>query len=159
LDHLPPFYKFISQTYYLIRTLAGYFTFIGRLASSFKRMMILNIIGLIVGSIVLGILIKQNVVQQDVSAIELTAIIITNIMYETFLMFLMGYGLIELPRSVWLQGSLESSLLRAQMKACADFEDISEAQTSMSICVANVIRTRNEVRAGYRYRCERIFSP
>lgn len=107
--------------------------------------MILNIIGLIVGSIVLGILIKQNIVQQDVSAIELTAIIITNIVYETFLMFLMGYGLIELPRSVWLQGSLESSLLRAQMKACADFEDISEAQTSMSICVANVIRTRNEV--------------
>ena len=111
--------------------------------------MILNIIGLIVGSIVLGILIKQNIVQQDVSAIELTAIIITNIVYETFLMFLMGYGLIELPRSVWLQGSLESSLLRAQMKACADFEDISEAQTSMSICVANVIRTRNEVCTWY----------
>ena len=121
--------------------------------------MILNIIGLIVGSIVLGILIKQNIVEQDVSAIELTAIIITNIVYETFLMFLMGYGLIELPRSVWLQGSLESSLLRAQMKACADFEDISEAQTSMSICVANVIRTRNEVRRrNYRHRCKRSFS-
>ena len=108
-------------------------------------MMIPNIAGLIVGSIVLGILIKQNVVKQDISAIELTAIIITNIVYETFLMFLMGYGLIELPRSVWLQGSLSASLLRAQMKACADFSDISEAQTSMGLCVASVIKTRNEV--------------
>ena len=123
----------------------GYFTFRGRVASAFSRMMIPNIAGLIVGSIVLGILIKQNVVKQDISAIELTAIIITNIVYETFLMFLMGYGLIELPRSVWLQGSLSASLLRAQMKACADFSDISEAQTSMGLCVANVIKTRNEV--------------
>ena len=125
---------------------AGYFTFRGRVASAFSRMMLPNIAGLIVGSIVLGILIKQNIVKQDISAIELTAIIITNIVYETFLMFLMGYGLIELPRSVWLQGSLSASLLRAQMKACADFSDISEAQTSMGLCVASVIKTRNEVR-------------
>ena len=109
-------------------------------------MMIPNIAGLIVGSIVLGILIKQNIVKQDISALELTAIIITNILYETFLMFLMGYGLIELPRSVWLQGSLSGSLLRAQMKACADFSDISEAQTSMGLCVATVIKTKSEVR-------------
>lgn len=108
-------------------------------------MMIPNIAGLIVGSIVLGILIKQNIVQQDISAIELTAIIITNIVYETFLMFLMGYGFIELPRSVWMQASLDSSLLTAQMKACSDFQDISESQTLMGVCVANVIKTRNEV--------------
>ena len=124
---------------------AGYFTFRGRVASAFSRMMLPNIAGLIVGSIVLGILIKQNIVKQDISAIELTAIIITNIVYETFLMFLMGYGLIELPRSVWLQGSLSGSLLRAQMKACADFSDISEAQTSMGLCVATVIKTKSEV--------------
>ena len=108
--------------------------------------MIPNIAGLIVGSIVLGILIKQNIVKQDISAIELTAIIITNIVYETFLMFLMGYGFIELPRSVWMQASLDSSLLSAQMKACSDFKDISESQTLMGVCVANVIKTRNEVR-------------
>jgi hypothetical protein len=125
--------------------LAGYFSLFGRMLSAFNRMMLPNIVGLVVGSIVLGILISQKVVKQDASAIELTAIIITNIIYETFVMFLMGYGLIELPRSVWLQASLDSALLRAQMKACSDFKDISNAQIAIGISVANVLRTRNEV--------------
>ena len=105
----------------------------------------INIVGVIGGAIVLGALISQNIVKADASAIELTAIIITNIVYETFLMFLMGYGLIELPRSVWLQASLDSALLRAQMKACADFKDIGDAQINMGLCVANVIKTRSDV--------------
>ena len=124
---------------------SGYFTLFGRLISATFRMMTINIAGVIVGVIVLGILISQKVVSQDASAIELTAIIITNIIYETFLMFLMGYGLIELPRSVWLSASLDSALLRAQMRACADFKDISNAQISMGLCVANVIKTKNDV--------------
>ena len=124
---------------------SGYFTLFGRLISATFRMMTINIAGVIVGVIVLGILNSQKVVTQDASAIELTAIIITNIIYETFLMFLMGYGLIELPRSVWLSASLDSALLRAQMRACADFKDISNAQISMGLCVANVIKTKNDV--------------
>ena len=105
----------------------------------------INIAGVVGGAIVLGILISQKIVERDANAIELTAIIITNIVYETFLMFLMGYGLIELPRSVWLQASLEGALLRAQMKACSDFKDIGNAQISMGLCVANVIKTRSDV--------------
>jgi hypothetical protein len=85
----------------------GYFTVIGKLASAFYRMMLFNIAGLIVGVVVLGILISQKILEKDASSIELVAIIITNVMYESFLMFLMGYGLVELPRSVWLSGSLE----------------------------------------------------
>ena len=108
-------------------------------------MMIINIAGVIAGVIVFGILIGQKVVEKDASAIELVAILISNIIYETFLMFLMGYGLIELPRSVWLSASLDSALLRSQMRACADFKDISNAQITMALSVANVIKTKNEV--------------
>jgi ABC-type uncharacterized transport system permease subunit len=108
-------------------------------------MMLFNVVGLVVGVIVLGILISQNILKQDASSIELVAIILTNVMYESFLMFLMGYGLVELPRSVWLSGSLERSLLLAQMKACGDFSDISDAQITMGQSVANIIKTKNEV--------------
>lgn len=108
-------------------------------------MMLFNIAGLVVGVVVLGVLISQKILEQNAAAIELVAIIITNVLYETFLMFLMGYGLIELPRSVWQSASLERSLLLAQMRACSDFKDISDAQIYVGQSVANILKTKNEV--------------
>ena len=61
--------------------------------SSFKRMGIDNGPGLVAGVIILGILIDQKVVTSNSDALMLAAVIVTNTVYETFLMFLLGYAL------------------------------------------------------------------
>jgi hypothetical protein len=127
----------------------GYFTVLGRMASAFVRMMTINILGLIAGVVILGVLFSQKVVEQNAASVELAAIIVTNIVYETFLMFLMGYGLIELPRSVWLRASLDGALLRAQMRASSDFKDINDASTSIALTVASVLKTKTEKGASF----------
>ncbi len=61
-----------------------------------------TIVMVVAGVIILIILIKKNVVQNSsTAALQLTAVIVTNTLYESFLMFLLGYGLVEFPRNIW----------------------------------------------------------
>lgn len=113
--------------------------------SSFKRMMIDNLAGLAVGGIVLGILIGQHVVSSSSSALLLAAVIVTNTIYETFLMFLLGYALIEFPREIWNCSNLDKYLLRVQMRASSEFKSIQDAQLTMSLCVSDVLKTAKMV--------------
>ncbi len=126
----------------------GYFTVIGRVASSFKRMVIDTILGVIAGVIILAILIGQKVVPGTSSAMMLAAIIVTNCIYETFLMFLLAYGLVEFPRSVWIFSNFEQYLLKIQMKATADYKQIAEHRLSVSLEVSHVRKTADQI-AGY----------
>ena len=126
----------------------GYFTVIGRVASSFKRMVVDTILGVIAGVIILGILIGQKVVPGTSSAMMLAAIIVTNCIYETFLMFLLAYGLVEFPRSVWTFSNFEQYLLKIQMKATADYKQIAEHRLSVSLEVSHVKKTADQI-AGY----------
>ena len=41
-------------------------------------------------------------------------------------MFLLGYGLVQYPRSLWMQSDLDYFLLRTQMRASSDFKAIAE---------------------------------
>jgi hypothetical protein len=126
----------------------GYFTAIGRVASSFKRMVIDTILGVIAGVIILAILIGQKVVPGTSSAMMLAAIIVTNCIYETFLMFLLAYGLVEFPRSVWIFSNFEEYLLKIQMKATADYKQIAEHRLSVSLEVSHVRKTADQI-GGY----------
>ena len=126
----------------------GYFTVIGRIASSFYRMFVDTILGIVAGFIVLAILIGQKVMPADQSALLLASVIVTNTVYETFLMFLLAYGLVEYPRSIWNMGDLEYYLLKTQMQATSDYNDISESRIDVSLEVASVLKTEQEV-AGY----------
>ena len=132
--------------YLLFKLCAGYFTVKGRIGSSFKRMAIDNGPGLIAGVIVLGILIGQNVVTSNSDALMLAAVIVTNTVYETMLMFLLGYALIEYPREIWNSSDLEKYLLRVQMKAAAEFKDIQDSQLTVSLCVSDVLKTNKMVK-------------
>ena len=67
-------------------------------------------------------------------------------MYETFLMFLLGYGLVQYPRHLWMQSNLDYYLLRTQMRASSDFKAIGESQLNISLVVADVMKTKAEVR-------------
>ena len=75
----------------------------------------------------------------------ITQVIVTNTLYETFLMFLLGYGLVQFPKSLWMQSDLDYFLLRTQMRASIDFKSISESQLSVSLVVSDVLKTKAEV--------------
>lgn len=125
----------------------GYFTLMGRLCSSFKRMVIDTVLGLVAGLVVLGILLGQKIVPNDPNVLKLTAIVVTNTVYEGFLMFLLAYGLVEYPKSFWECSNLEHFLLRTQMKATMDYKDISIAQLEVSEQVAHVRITKEQLAA------------
>lgn len=72
-------------------------------------------------------------------------VIVTNTIYETFLMFLLGYGLAQYPRHLWMQSNLDYYLLRTQMRASAAFKAIGESQLNVSLVVADVMKTKAEV--------------
>ena len=122
----------------------GYFTVMSRFLSAGKRMLIDQTVSIVAALVVLGVLIGEKVVPADAAALELSLIIVTNIIYETFLMFLMGYGLIEFPRGLWLQGSLAHSLTRAQTIAYNDFKLLSNSQIVVGQVVANILKTKAE---------------
>lgn len=123
----------------------GYFSFGGKISSSLKRMFI-DVAGPgVVGCIILGILIGQHVVAADADALKLTAVILTNTVYELGLMFLLGYALIEYPRSLWTMSNLEKYLLNVQIRASSQFKDISDAQLNVSFVVADVLKTKSSL--------------
>jgi uncharacterized membrane protein YgcG len=120
----------------------GYFTIGGKLWSAFKRMLFDTFVPLVAGCIILGILIGQKVVPGNVDALKLAAVIVTNTMYELGLMFLLGYSLVEYPRSLWMMSEVRGYLLSTQMKAASEFKAISEHQLSVSLVVADVLKTK-----------------
>jgi hypothetical protein len=105
-------------------TIIGYFTIGGKLVSTLIRVILDTFLGIIAGIIVLAVLLSKNVVGSSEAAVMLAAVIVTNTIYETFLMFLLGYGLVQFPRSLWMKSNLDIYLLRTQMRASSDFKVI-----------------------------------
>lgn len=108
-------------------------------------MCIENFPPLIVGGIILGILIGTHVVSGHADALKLTAVIITNTVYETFLMFLLGYALIEFPRSLWLDSDSDKYLLKTEMKASSEFKILGDAQLEVSLCCSDALKTQKMI--------------
>lgn len=125
----------------------GYFTVLTKLASTLYRFTFDIIIMIIFGLIILGILIKEKVLSSNSDTLVLVAIIVTNTVYETFLVTMLGIGLVELPRTFWLRGNLEYSLLRQQMKAASAFASLRESELSISLAVSDVLKTKADMAA------------
>lgn len=90
----------------------------------------------------------QHVVTSNADALKLAAVIVTNTVYELLLMFLLGYALVEYPRTLWQMADLRYYLLKTQMKAASEFKAIQEHQLSVSLVVADVLKTRSAL-GGY----------
>jgi len=134
----------VFQEYY---NCEGHFTILSRLWNAFLIMLRDLVLAAIVGAIILGILVHYKVMPSDGAALQLTAVIVTNTIYEFFLMFLLGYGLIEFPRRWWLDANLDGMLLRTQIKAASDFADIRNDQSNMSIEYANAQKTNDKLQS------------
>lgn len=136
---------FVLYSYYLYQFTAGYFTIGSKLLSSFYRLCVDMILGLIAGLIILGILIKQHVVGDNENALLLTSVIVTNIVYELFLMFLLAYGLVEFPRKLWNMANLDYFLLLTQMSATADFKASGDFRTEIQEAISKIHYVKNMV--------------
>ncbi len=123
----------------------GNFTVLSKMWNSFKIMMRDTILLVLIGAIILYVLIQQKVVPGDTAALTLTAVILTNTIYESFLMFLLGYGLVEFPRMFWRASYLENRLKLVQTKAASDFKDIQDAHFEIAMQVANAKKTSQEL--------------
>ena len=61
------------------------------------------------------------------------------------LMFLLGYGLVEFPRTLWTNSNLERRLLRVQQKAASEYKHLQETSLTMSMAVSDAMKTKREV--------------
>ena len=123
----------------------GYFTVPSKLMSAFSRMCFDLFVPGVAGSIILGVLIGQKVVTSNADALKLTMVVLTNTMYQLVLMFLLAYSLVEYPRSIRNQSNYHFSLLKVQTKAAHQFKAIKDAHFDMSVAVADVLKTKQEV--------------
>ena len=105
-------------------------------------------LAVIVGGIILGVLIGEKVLPGDQSALLLTTVLITNTIYETFLMFLLGYGLVAFPMTLWSYSDNAGRVLRIQNAVAGDFKNLSESSFNVSQAVADVYKTK-DIMASY----------
>lgn len=101
--------------------------------------------GMVAGVIILSILVGEKILPFNGEAIQLAAVIVTNTVYETMLMFLLGFGLISYPRSLWDSSSIQFSKLRTEMIASSEFKKLSDASLEVSLVVSDVMKTRKQV--------------
>jgi hypothetical protein len=123
----------------------GNFTIWTKMKSSFYRMVFDTVLMVIVGLVILYLLISEKIVPGDGEALKLTAIIVTNTVYEAFLMFLLGYGLVEFPRLLWNSADLNFRLTSVRNKAASDFKDITDCHFNISLEVANALQTNKKI--------------
>lgn len=102
-------------------------------------------LGLVAGIIMLAILVGQKVLPFNGAAIQLAAVIVTNTVYESMLMFLLGFGLISYPRSLWDCSNIEFNKLRTEQIASSEFKKLSDASLEVSLVVSDVMKTRKQV--------------
>ena len=85
----------------------------------------------VVGGIFVAVLIGGGYVS-DVTAIQVTAKALSNTGGLIVIVFLLGYGLIEFPRSLWRSTNLELELLTTQMDAASEFKAFGEISLKCS---------------------------
>ena len=155
LDLLRPIYK----TFYIILTILanvvlifeetynsdGYFNPKDKFKSAIRRYVTQNGPYAIAGLIVLGILIGEKILPSDGNALLFSIIIISNTLNLFALMFVLGYGLVAYPLMVWQSASSQTSLLKAQQHAAAQFKRLNDISVEVSQLVANVKKTKHHL--------------
>eukprot|EP01038_Epipyxis_sp_PR26KG_P004409 gene4409-6236_t len=124
----------------------GYFTFKGKIISSFKRIFYDLLLYAVIGGIIFGILLANKGLH-NVEALKLAAVVATNSVYQTILMFLLAYALYEFPRRLWADADLDGSLIRLQERATNEFKCVSEAEMELQIIVAHVLKTKQYLKS------------
>jgi hypothetical protein len=123
----------------------GYFTTGARAASALKRLAIDYVPFIIGGGIGLGALLGLKVCPPTSEGLSTFSKIATNAGYEVFLMFLMGFGLVEFPRLMWAYGTPQKLLQKQQIKAATEFATMMDCQMGLAKHVADALKTKERL--------------
>lgn len=123
----------------------GYFTTGARARSAMIRLTIDYIPFIVAGGIGLGVILGLKVCPPTSAGLSTFSKIATNAAYETLLMFLIGFGLVEFPRLLWSMGSSESMLQKQQIKAATEFATMMEMQMGLAKHVADALKTKERL--------------
>ncbi|GMH84178.1 hypothetical protein TL16_g09840 [Triparma laevis f. inornata] len=95
----------------------------------------------IAGGICLGLLIGGGYFD-SLEAVSVTIKAVSNTGGLIAIVLLLGYGLVEFPRSLWSSANMEQQLELSQADAAVEYKAFGEMSLSCSMSVANVVRTR-----------------
>lgn len=118
-----------------------------KLYSAIASIAIQSIAGGILGLIFFGILVGEGVVDANANAVLLTIVLLSNTAGLVVIMLLLGYGLVSFPQMLWHKGNIKRQLNMAQQKAATRFKDLGDISLNMSMTVADVMKTKQEVSA------------
>lgn len=123
----------------------GFFTILTKVRNTCKNLSIQFLACFVLLSIFFGILVGSGTINASTDAILLTSILLTNTMWSTFIMFLLGYGLIMYPISVWNKSDISSRLIKKQYNAAVEFEKLTKAYSDIFLCISDIKRTKREL--------------
>jgi hypothetical protein len=118
----------------------------GRLVGTGKAIGLQMVGGAIFSAIFFGILVGEGVIQASGDAVLLTMVLLSNTCYLLVMMLFLGYGLVAFPIHLWEKGSLTRELNVMEQKAAARYKTLGEASINMGLVVADVMKTKTEVR-------------
>lgn len=122
---------------------SGYFKFWDKVKGILIDTCYQILAGIVFGAIFFGILVGKHVIEASMSAVLLATVIMTNSIWLTFLMILLGYGFIIFPVRMWEYGSYSKQLDRIQHKASSLYENMRDDSAEISICVADILKTND----------------
>lgn len=122
---------------------SGYFKIIDKIKGIFIELCWQILIVIVAGSIIFGILVGKHIIKANINAILVSTIVITNTIWLTYLMILLGYGFVIFPIRMWENSSYSKQLERIQHKASSLYEDMRDTSSEISICVANILKTND----------------
>lgn len=120
---------------------SGYFTVPNRILDALRNIGRFLLFCLLVGGVGFGILLGRGYVS-DEKALLVTVVTVNNTYGLIAIIFLLGYGLVELPKLLWMDGNLQGRLRRLQGRAAHAFLAHADAALDMSEAVAHVLATR-----------------
>jgi hypothetical protein len=118
----------------------GHFTTFTRFVGTAKTLAKMYIVFGIIGGVCVGVLIGGGYFE-SITALSATAKAMSNTGGLVAIVLLLGYGMVEFPRSLWTAGDLEQQHLLAQADAAVAFKDFSEVSLKCSMTVADVVKT------------------
>jgi len=122
----------------------GHFTSATRFVGTCKRLAKMYFIAGIVGGIIVGLLIAGGYFD-SLEAVSVTVKAISNTVGLVAIVLLLGYGLVEFPRSVWMAANIEHQLELSQADAAVEYKAFGEMSLKCSMTVADFIKTKKNV--------------
>jgi hypothetical protein len=120
----------------------GYFSFLSRCRSVLRRMGFEYSIYAAVGIIIFSILVANGA---DADALVLTLILLSNTVNLFLLMFILGFGMIGFPMSMWNKSDMNKVLSTVQNSAAAQFQAVNDLMLDHSKSVADLRKTHDRL--------------